>query len=107
MATRSFAGSGRNDCRQARTPPATQSAAPSTQKEQYLKNKQEQAEARKQKNRLERAKKEIERLEAELEQVETEMAGEAAYDYVRLSELDTKKNALEERLLELYEEIDL
>ncbi|MBQ9783787.1 MAG: ABC-F family ATP-binding cassette domain-containing protein [Clostridia bacterium] len=87
--------------------PGAPSVAPSTQKEQYLKNKQEQAEARKQKNRLERARKEIERLEAELEAVETEMAGDAAYDYVRLSELDTRKNALEERLLELYEEIEL
>ena len=34
-----------------------------------------------------------------------EMAGDAAYDYVLLAELDQKKNALEERLLEIYEEI--
>ena len=33
------------------------------------------------------------------------MAGEAAYDYKLLAELDEKKNALEERLLEIYEEI--
>ena len=37
--------------------------------------------------------------------IQDEMNGEAAYDYVRLSELDTQKNALEERLLEIYEEI--
>ncbi len=78
---------------------------PTTQKEQYLKNKQEAAEARKAKNRLERLTKEAERLEGELEEIEAEMNGDAAYDYVRLSELDERKNAIEERLLEIYEEI--
>lgn len=76
-----------------------------TQKEQYLKSKQEAAEARKAKNRLERLAKEAEGLEKELEKIEAEMNGEAAYDYVRLSELDERKNAIEERLLEIYEEI--
>ena len=33
------------------------------------------------------------------------MNGEAATDYTRLSELDERKNALEERLLEIYGEI--
>ena len=78
---------------------------PTTQKEQYLKAKQDAAEARKAKSRLERLGKEAERLEAELEEIEKEMSGEAAYDYVRLSELDEKKNSIEERLLEIYEEI--
>ncbi len=78
---------------------------PQTQKEQYLKSKQNAAEARKAKARLERLQKEAERIEAELEEIETQMNGEAAYDYVLLAELDTKKNALEERLLEIYEEI--
>ena len=78
---------------------------PQTQKEIYLKNKQEAADARKAKSRLERLQKEAARLEGELAQIEEEMNGEAAYDYVRLSELDQKKNALEERLLEIYEEI--
>ena len=54
---------------------------------------------------MERLAAEQKQIEAELEAIETEMSGEAAYDYVRLSELDTKKNALEERLLEIYEEI--
>ena len=54
---------------------------------------------------MERLRKEAEKLEAELEAVEAEMNGEAATDYVRLSELDEKKNALAERLLEIYEEI--
>ena len=75
-------------------------------KEQYLKNKKEAAEARKQKSRLERLRAEAARIEAELDELETEMQGEAATDYVRLAELDTKKNALEERLLEIYEETE-
>ncbi len=78
---------------------------PTTQKELYLKNKQDAAEARRVKNRLDKLQKEAEKLERELEEIEKEMSGEAAYDYVRLSELDEKKNALEERLLEIYEEI--
>ncbi|MBE6546369.1 MAG: ABC-F family ATP-binding cassette domain-containing protein [Ruminococcaceae bacterium] len=80
-------------------------ATASSQKEQYLKSKQEQAEARKQRNRLERLRAEAAKLEDELEAIETEMVGDAATDYVRLAELDTRKNAIEERLLELYEEI--
>ena len=80
-------------------------AKTTTQKELYLKNKQDAAEARRAKNRLERLQKEAEKLESELAEIEKEMSGEAAYDYVRLSELDEKKNALEERLLEIYEEI--
>ena len=78
---------------------------PQTQKEMYLKNKQEAAEARKAQARLERLQKEAEKIEAELEEIEELMSGEAAYDYKKLSALDTKKNALEERLLEIYEEI--
>ena len=80
-------------------------AQTSTQKEQYLKNKQAAAEERRAKARLERLRKEAEKLEEELLAVEEEMNGDAATDYLRLSELDTRKNALEERLLEIYEEI--
>ena len=35
------------------------------------------------------------------------MSGEAAYDYVKLSELDNRKNEIEERLLFIYEETDI
>lgn len=80
-------------------------AKPQTQKELYLKNKQEAADARRAKARFERLQKEAEKLEAQLEEIEAEMNGDAAYDYKKLAELDTKKNALEERLLEIYEEI--
>ena len=77
----------------------------SSAKEIYLKNKQELAEQRKQKRRIERLEAEAKLLEDELEKIEAEMAADAATDYVRLSELDIQKNKLEERLLEIYEEI--
>ena len=43
--------------------------------------------------------------EAELSAVEEEMMGEAATDYLRVAALDARKNEIEERLLEIYEEI--
>jgi ATP-binding cassette subfamily F protein 3 len=79
-------------------------SAPSN-KDIYLMNKKQAADERKAKRRFEKLSAEAESIEKELEAIETEMSGEAAYDYVRLAELDTKKNALEERLLEIYEEI--
>lgn len=86
---------------------AAPTATPTSQKEQYLKNKQEQAEARKAKARLERLRAEAEKLEAELERIETEMESDAiATDYIRLSELDSRKTEVEDRLLELYEELE-
>ncbi len=85
---------------------AVREVSESSQKEQYLNNKRAQAEARKAERRRERLGEEAKRIEAELETIEKEMNSEAiATDYVRLAELDTKKNELEERLLEIYEEI--
>ena len=78
----------------------------SAAKEQYLKNKKENADSRKAQKRIERLQKEAEKIEQELSQIENEMNGEAAYDYTRLTELDLKKNELEERLLEIYEELE-
>lgn len=86
----------------ANTPSASAELSP---KEQYLKNKQDAAEARKAQRRIDRLQQEASKIEAELEQIDDEMSGDAATDYVRLAELDQKKNALEERLLEIYEEI--
>jgi len=77
----------------------------STSKEQYLQNKQRAADERREKNRIKRLGEEAARLEAEIEKIDTEMSGEAAYDYVRLAELDKRKTEAEERLLEIYEEI--
>ncbi|MBO7250809.1 MAG: ABC-F family ATP-binding cassette domain-containing protein [Clostridia bacterium] len=77
-----------------------------TGKEAYLKNKQETAERRKRERKLERLEAEARKIEAEIEQIDAEMSGEAATDYVRVAELDSKKTALEERLLEIYEELE-
>ena len=87
------------------TPPSASADSPMSNKDIYLQNKKQAADARKAQRRLERLAAEQEKIEAELEAIAAEMSSEAAYDYVRLAELDTKKNALEERLLEIYEEI--
>ena len=81
------------------------SAYVSANKEQYLKNKKETADRRNAEKRLERLRREAAKIEAEIDEIDAEMNGSAATDYNRLSELDEKKNQLEERLLEIYEEI--
>ena len=86
------------------TEEAASSSRPSN-KDLYLQNKSRVAEERKAQNRKKRLEDEAAKIEAELEKITDEMSGEAAYDYVKLSELDTRKNQLEERLLEIYEEI--
>ncbi len=75
-------------------------------KEQYLAAKKNTAEQKKRERYVERLKKEAETLEAELETIEKEMVGDAATDYKRLSELDNRKNEIEERLLFIYEETE-
>ena len=84
------------------------SAAPTAQsgKEQYLKNKQAQAEARKKASRIEKLNREMEDIEGEIEKIDAEMSGDAATDYKKIAELDERKNTLEERLLEIYEELE-
>jgi predicted nucleic acid-binding Zn-ribbon protein len=74
-------------------------------KEQYLENKKNQAELRKMKNRLEKCKKEAESAEKELEEISALMEQNAT-DYQALSELTVRQEALEEKLMELYEEIE-
>ena len=77
----------------------------STNKEQYLRQKQEAADARRKKARLEKLQRECTELEALLEQIDAELFGSAASDYVRAAELDAQKSQVEERLLEIYEEL--
>ncbi|MBQ7392518.1 MAG: ABC-F family ATP-binding cassette domain-containing protein, partial [Clostridia bacterium] len=81
-------------------------SAQSSQKEQYLKNKQANADARKRKNYLDKLRRECESIEGELAAIEEELFGSAAADYMRAAELDEKKNTLEERLMEIYEELE-
>jgi len=75
----------------------------SSNKEQYLKNKQNAAEQRRAAARLRKLESEAQEIEKELEKIEGEIS-QFATDYVKLSELDARKNELEERLLEIYEE---
>ena len=74
-------------------------------KDAYLQNKKALADERKQKNRLTRLQKEAEALEAELEEISAALFGEAATDYKKAAELTERQEAVEERLLEIYEEI--
>jgi len=85
---------------------ATAVTASSDSKEQYLKSKQQLAESRKNARRLERLKQEMQKLEAELDEVELLMNGEAATDYKRVAELDIRKTEIEDRLMEIYGELE-
>ena len=78
----------------------------SKSKEDYLRSKQDAADARRRANRLQKLQKEMEKLEAELSAVEEALMGEAAYDYKKAAELDCRKNEIEERLMEIYEELE-
>ena len=78
----------------------------SSAKEQYLENKKKTADKRNAQKRLERRRAEAEKIEKELSELEVEISGDAAYDYARLTELYNKKEELEERLLEIYEELE-
>ncbi len=82
------------------TVPETVSAG----KEQFLKNKADAAQRRREERARKKTAEAIAKTEAEIEEIDTEMAGEAAMDYKRLSELQTRKDELEEALLLLYEE---
>ncbi len=75
-------------------------------KEQYLKSKQAAADARKRRARLEKLQKEAADLEAELEAIEADLFGSAASDYVRAAALDARRGEAEERLMEVYEELE-
>ena len=79
--------------------------AVSSQKAKYEEQKRSQAQARNAQKRLERAKRRVEEIENQLVIIDQELFGDAASDYVRAQELQTQKDALEEELLALYEEI--
>ena len=84
----------------------TAKAEPGSQKEQYLKNKQNAAEERKRTARIRKLTAEMEKLEAEIEEIDAEMNGDAATDYKKVAELDARKTEVEERLLEIMEELE-
>ena len=72
--------------------------------EEYQKKKQDASERRREAAYRRKVRSEIEKLEKELEDINDELFGEAATDYMRAAELDARREAVEERLMELYEE---
>jgi hypothetical protein len=69
----------------------------------YEERKRENARRRSEEKKIERAKAKIAELEAELERLDEELFGEAATNYQRAAEIDTRKCEIEEELLALYE----
>ena len=82
------------------------SKAPTAQKEDFMARKKQASDARREQKRIENLKREQENIEAELEQIEADLFGEAATDYKKAAELTARQSALEERLMEIYEELD-
>ena len=80
--------------------------APTAQKEDYMARKKQASDARREQRRIENLKKEQEKIEQELEQIENDLFGEAATDYKKAAELTARKDELEERLMEIYEELE-
>ena len=80
--------------------------APTAQKEDFMARKKQAADARREQKRIESLKREQEKIEKELEQIEVDLYGEAATDYKKAAELTARKEELEERLMEIYEELE-
>ena len=80
--------------------------APTAQKEDFMARKKQASDARREQRRIENLKREQEKIEAELEQIEADLFGEAATDYKKAAELTARQSALEERLMEIYEELE-
>ena len=72
-------------------------------KSEYLKKKEEASAKRKLEHKIEVSKKEVERIEKRIEEIDTESESVASADHKRLAELYEEKEALEEKLMELYE----
>ncbi len=76
-------------------------------KEQYLRAKEQASEQRKLKTRMKKNAEETEKLEKELEELIEKLADEAIQtDYVKVNELYTRQQEVEERLMALYEEAE-
>ena len=72
-------------------------------KASYEQKKRDNSQRRSNEKKIERAKARISELEAELEALDEELFGEASSDYVRASEIESRKEEIETELLELYE----
>ncbi len=76
-------------------------------KEQYLRAKEQASEQRKLKTRMKKNAEETAKLEKELEELGEKLADESIQtDYVKVNELYTRQQEVEERLMELYEEAE-
>ncbi|MBQ8249839.1 MAG: ABC-F type ribosomal protection protein [Clostridia bacterium] len=76
-------------------------------KEQYLRAKEQASEQRKLKTRMKKNAEETAKLEKELEELTDRLADESIQpDYVKVNELYTRQQEVEERLMELYEEAE-
>ena len=82
---------------------AVQDTSPSEAKQQYLEAKRATQEQRRAENRIRRAKEESEKQEGRLEELEELENSIDPSDYTALGELYSEREALEARLLELYE----
>ena len=71
-------------------------------KTKYLENKKLQADIRKNERIIEKAEAEINKLDEEKAMLEEEAAGEAATNYVRLSEISARIAEIDERTEELF-----
>jgi ABC-type multidrug transport system ATPase subunit len=87
---------------EAQTVSASLPKAETESKAKYLENKKLQSEIRKNEKIIEKAEKEIDKLSEEKEALEEESAGEAATDYVRLSEIAERIAEIDERTEELF-----
>lgn len=85
------------------SPEAEENPSESDSKKLYLENKRITAQRRKEENLVKRAKEECEKIESELTEIDRRLSGNEACDYTIVSELCSKKDTLEERLMELYE----
>ncbi len=81
-------------------------AEESTGREQYLAQKKSRNDDRREKKRREAMAREQTKLEKELETLETELWGDAATNYVRAAEIEARKTEIEDRLMEIYEELE-
>ncbi len=76
----------------------------SVQKEEFEKRKLDGATRRRNEKRKVQIAREIGKLEEELIAIEEELFGDAASDYIRVSELTDRKITVEDLLMQLYEE---
>ncbi len=90
--------------RKGEKPSVSEAKEDSAQKEAYQKRKSDGALRRQNEKRKAQIAREIKKLEEELIAIEEELFGDAASDYIRVSELTDRKITVEDLLMQLYEE---